>query len=72
MKQFIVSLLVYQFATGRYSPVVKVQNKMVRVAIFAAIFFLLAGYQIYDFMSRKYPSESLTEMCVRRQIAKLV
>ena len=72
MKQFIVSLLVYQFATGRYSPVVKVQNKMVRVAIFAAIFFLLAGYQIYDFMSRKYSLQSLTDISVRRQIAELV
>ena len=53
MKQFIVSLLVYQIATGRFSPVVKVQNKLARVAIFAAIFSLLAGYQIYEYMSSK-------------------
>lgn len=48
-----MSLLVYQFATGRYSPLTKVQNKILRVAIYAAIFSLLAGYQVYEFMSSK-------------------
>ena len=53
MKQFIQSLIVFQVVTGRYSPVLKVKNKVVRVAIFAAIYILLASYQIYDFMSSK-------------------
>ena len=54
MKQFIQSLLLFQFITGRFSPVSKVQNKQVRVAAFAAIFTALFAYQVYDYMASKY------------------
>jgi len=51
---------VYQIITGRYSPVNQVKNKIVRVAIFAAIFSALFGYQVYDYMQGK--KENLYEM----------
>lgn len=49
MRQFIESLLLFQFITGRYSPVVKVKSKPMRVAIYGGIFLTLFIFQIYNF-----------------------
>ena len=54
MKQFIVNLFLFQWITGRYSPVMsKVKNRELRVAILVAIFAALCGYQVYDYTQSK-------------------
>ena len=44
MRQFIESLLAFQLITGRCSPVFKIKNKLVRVAVFAAFFICIFAY----------------------------
>jgi len=53
MKQFIESLLLFQFITGRFSPVVKVKSKPVRAAIFASFWLVVFAYQVFGFVHSK-------------------
>ena len=53
MRELIENLIVFQFITGRYSPVMKVKDKKMRVLIFGAIFTLLTSYQLMHYMNSK-------------------
>ena len=53
MKQLIENLILFQFITGRYSPVMKVKDKKLRVGLYLVIFLLMTAYQLYDYTQSK-------------------
>lgn len=44
MRQFLESLLLFQIITGQKCPIMKIENKLVRVVILTGLFALLFAY----------------------------
>lgn len=53
MWQFLTSFLTFQVLTGSFSPLMKMKQRALRVAILSTIFSVLFAYQLYDYTTNK-------------------